>query len=271
MLEASITDSPYPLGARLEFEGDRPDVDVHATSPFDVGSAYKPIVAYTVFDEIRQGTIGWTDQVLMRPTDELSDSPVCAGRSGTLLEVEELARAMLEVSDNSATDLLVRTVGHETVTSMADRLGLHGTKVPASIREKLDELENGIVKVEDFVLCHSTAEDMCRFFGRLYDAAVSGNLSSKEIELLGLEDAHQQTPWPAGVTCLRKSGNIELGMRYSGGVAGVVYSGSRRVVFSLFSSVEIDAPDTLDDWQTKFRTLIEEVFLEAGSYLMDGT
>lgn len=80
------------------------------------GSMFKLYVLGAVADAVTAGTLTWdapltiTDDVKSLPSGELQDSP-----SGSTVTVREAADKMISISDNTATDLLIATVGPEAV------------------------------------------------------------------------------------------------------------------------------------------------------------
>lgn len=93
---------------RLDGEGD--------DNPIAVGSAIKLYVLGALADEITEGDIGWDTELEL--TDEMKSLPggILQDRPGeSIVRVEEAAQLMIEISDNTAADLLVNTLGAETV------------------------------------------------------------------------------------------------------------------------------------------------------------
>lgn len=85
-------------------------------TPLAVGSSFKLAVLAAVMDAIDSGKLGWSDTVALEngwkslPTGILQDWP-----EGTHLTIETLATLMISQSDNTATDVLIATVGRLNV------------------------------------------------------------------------------------------------------------------------------------------------------------
>lgn len=102
----------------------RPIVDVSAERYGPIGSTFKLYVLGAVANAVEAGTIAWDDPLPIR--DELKSHP-----SGTFQElpagadrtVEQHARAMIELSDNTAADHLIDLVGREAVEQAVVDLG----------------------------------------------------------------------------------------------------------------------------------------------------
>lgn len=104
------------LAARLE--GDRcvPLQAVHPTDALAVGSTFKLYVLLAVAKQVEAGALAWSMPVTVRevwkswPSGTLQDEP-----AGTQLPLREVAQRMIAISDNTAADHLIHTVGRAAV------------------------------------------------------------------------------------------------------------------------------------------------------------
>lgn len=91
-----------------------------------VGSVFKVYVLGAVVQAVADGRIEWTDTLTLNedlrslPSGRLQDEP-----AGTEVSVLEAAEAMVAISDNTATDLLIDAVGRDAVEAAVVRMG-HG-------------------------------------------------------------------------------------------------------------------------------------------------
>lgn len=91
-------------------------------TPLAVGSAFKLAIAAALKDEVAAGARSWDDVVVLEagdvslPTGILQEWPV-----GTPMTIQSLATLMISISDNTATDVLLRVVGRDTVERYAPR------------------------------------------------------------------------------------------------------------------------------------------------------
>ena len=115
MLAADVTDGTCtPISA------------MQAATPVPIGSIFKLYVLGAVADAVAAGDLSWDDTVVVRderkslPSGRLQDEP-----DGTEVTVREAAQAMIEISDNTATDLLIHRVGREAVEQAQADLGHH--------------------------------------------------------------------------------------------------------------------------------------------------
>jgi hypothetical protein len=96
---------------------------------FAIGSAFKLWVLDAVAEEVAQGRLTWAQVVPLGPRSLLSgvtqDWP-----AGMPVTVETLATQMISISDNTATDTLIRLLGRERVEA---RVAASGHSKPAAM------------------------------------------------------------------------------------------------------------------------------------------
>ncbi|SMQ71276.1 Beta-lactamase enzyme family protein [Agreia sp. VKM Ac-1783] len=101
-------------------------VDIAGDETKPLGSVFKLYVLGAVADAVAAGTLSWDDNLIISddtrslPSGELQDLP-----SGTLVTVRDAATKMIEISDNTATDLLIDRVGREAVEAQLAVMGHH--------------------------------------------------------------------------------------------------------------------------------------------------
>ncbi|MBO9621331.1 MAG: serine hydrolase [Sphingomonas sp.] len=91
---------------------------------FAVGSAFKLAILAELVRATNAGERKWTDLVTLDGT-QLPGGAYVASPKGTQISLRELAGKMISVSDNSATDILLRALGREKVEAMLPVLGVH--------------------------------------------------------------------------------------------------------------------------------------------------
>lgn len=100
-----------PSGRALSVDGDR---------PWYLGSALKLPLALAVLREVERGRIALDDAVRMRAEDRIDGSgPLVWHQPGATRSIAQLLEGMLMVSDNTAANMLVRTIGLDTFTTIA--------------------------------------------------------------------------------------------------------------------------------------------------------
>src|SRR5690606_27330832 len=99
-------------------------LDIDSADAAPTASVFKMYVLYAVAQAIEAGTLTWseqleiTDDVRSLPSGELQNEP-----AGTLVTVREAAEKMIAISDNTATDMLIKRLGREQVEAAVAAAG----------------------------------------------------------------------------------------------------------------------------------------------------
>ncbi|RWZ49879.1 serine hydrolase [Labedella phragmitis] len=111
-------DAPTSLQVTVVSDGDPEDVvlSVGDEGAQPLGSIFKLYVLGAVVTAVSDGRLSWDDELEITPdlkslpSGELQDE-----EDGTTVTVGEAAQKMIEISDNTATDMLMAAVGRESV------------------------------------------------------------------------------------------------------------------------------------------------------------
>ncbi|MET2010358.1 Cpe/LpqF family protein [Microbacterium chocolatum] len=101
-----------------ELGADAPALEIGPGGAHPIGSVFKLWVLLAVVDAVEAGALTWEDTVTIDaevrslPSGELQNLP-----DGTEVSVREAAEKMIAISDNTATDALMRAVGTDAVTA----------------------------------------------------------------------------------------------------------------------------------------------------------
>ncbi len=89
-----------------------------------LASGVKIVILIAVVEQIQAGRLRWTDRIKFKRDDVRDGAPVLTReRVGESFFVRELIDYMMEMSDNAATDLLIKRVGLSRVNRAAQRHG----------------------------------------------------------------------------------------------------------------------------------------------------
>lgn len=105
---------------------DAPLVDRNADEPAPLGSMFKLYVLLAVAQAIEIGELDWDTKLTVSaenrslPSGELQQLP-----DGTEVTVQEAATKMIEISDNTATDMLIQTLGRDAIEEAVRDVGHH--------------------------------------------------------------------------------------------------------------------------------------------------
>jgi beta-lactamase class A len=96
-----------------------------AADAVPLGSGFKIYVLGALVQAVADGDIAWTDELTITaelkslPSGELQDRP-----DGSTVTVQEAAEHMIQISDNTATDMLIDRLGRERVEAMLPVMGM---------------------------------------------------------------------------------------------------------------------------------------------------
>lgn len=104
----------------LILEEGREHAALNPDTPLAVGSAFKLAVLAALAEQIGSGRRSWRDVVDLRPEwKSLPSGMIQNWPDGSALTVHTLASLMISISDNTATDVLIHTLGREAVEALA--------------------------------------------------------------------------------------------------------------------------------------------------------
>ena len=114
---------------RFDLDGDR---------PYPAASVFKVPVLVEAFRQIGQGPFALADRWELTEADKATGSGVLVRlMPGLRPTVRDLLTLMIIISDNTATDMLVRRLGAERITQTMRELGLRHTVVAHTCRDLL--------------------------------------------------------------------------------------------------------------------------------------
>lgn len=120
-------------------------VSLNLQDRFAMASTVKVAIATELFNQIEQGKLSLMTMTDLKPSDLHPGSgtlDVLFAKPGVQLSVQNLLELMMVISDNSATDILLRLVGGTAVVqNRLKTLGIRGMSVDRSIIQLLADLE----------------------------------------------------------------------------------------------------------------------------------
>ena len=90
--------------------------------PLAVASSFKLVILAELVREVNAGTRGWGEKITLDGS-ELPAGGFNQLPAGAKIPLRKLAEEMIRISDNSATDILIRTLGRQNIEAMQDQLG----------------------------------------------------------------------------------------------------------------------------------------------------
>lgn len=152
---------------------------VHAIEPdqaLSLGSAFKLYVLGALAEEVELGRARWDETVVVREERRVHSSLRYGSTpAGTAVPLLDLAQAMIEVSDNTATDLLLDRVGRERVEAIQSKMGMTDPSAnePFLSTRELTLLKWGIPEGRRVAYLNADPDSRHRLLGELPDSGTS--------------------------------------------------------------------------------------------------
>ena len=200
----------------------------HGDTVFPQASSIKIPILVELFRAAKTGEVQLDTQITLSPEDAVGGSGwlISALRRGKLqLSVNELATAMIEHSDNTATNKLIALLGRQHINDNMVQMGFRYTKLQ---RIMLDSAAAGADRENV-----STPLEMASLVEAIYRGkAVDPASSGKMIEILKLVDADFRRTIPTGTEVAAKAGSL-TGVKCE---TGIVFLKGRPFILSVMSS-----------------------------------
>jgi beta-lactamase class A len=249
-----------PLHDQVAFAAWRGDehVGYQESVPFEVGSAFKAFVAAEYARQVAAGGLDPGATLTVTAADRV-DSSIAFDEvpDGMTVSLQEAAEAMIAVSDNTATDLVMREVGVERVRKLIRDLGLVETTIPDSTRSIYERVRRD--PGWHPVACLTTMDELASFYQRAVRGGALGSAAATNrfLGLLRQEDRAQGAEWPETVLCFRKSGMVDPPPQLAMAMAGAfARAGGELVTFAVALNVAFpeDAADEESPLESSVRT-----------------
>jgi beta-lactamase class A len=115
---------------------------LHADERVRTASTIKLPVLCALFDLVAQGQLRWDEKLTLRQEDIVSGSGILQELSaGLVLNLRDLSRLMMVVSDNTATNLVLGRVSSDSVNAYLEKIGLRVTRSLRQIRGDANQLK----------------------------------------------------------------------------------------------------------------------------------
>ena len=107
----------------------------NASSSMPAASTIKIPVMVEVFAQLEAGRFDLDHRVTLLDRDkDYGSGELCDAPAGTTYPVSELLEKMIDISDNTATNMLIRLVGRSRINASMETLGLEHTHLSEDIR-----------------------------------------------------------------------------------------------------------------------------------------
>jgi len=131
------------VGVAIKHVESGTELMINADQTYPMASTYKVPILVDLFYQRAAGTLSLSDRIEVTPADVHPGGTIALLLDGPGLQmsIHNLINLMMRVSDNSATDILLRKLGAENVTARMKSLGLDKIRVDRSTLEMIMEQE----------------------------------------------------------------------------------------------------------------------------------
>jgi|GEM_PF-330448 len=191
---------------------------VNAGAEMPAASTIKVPVMVEVFRQLVAGRFDLnTKRTLLRSDKDYGSGDLCYGRPGTNYTVSHLLAVMIDDSDNTATNMLIRLVGRQSINATMRELGLRHTRLNDFIRS------DGPIRSA----LRSTPADMTHLLRAMAEDKLIDEWSSRQmIAILAADRINTllPVPLPPGTTIAHKTGSLHDTLND----VGIVYPSDER-------------------------------------------
>jgi beta-lactamase class A len=199
--EERITSGTVGIAVRDLATGMTSGINLDSVMP--AASTIKVPVMVEVFRQMSLGRFDLQQQVTLLARDrDWGSGDLCDAAPGTRYSVSSLLRVMIDESDNTATNMLIRLVGRDNVNTTMKSLGLHHTFLKTDVRTATENVR--------FAL-RTTPHDMVSLMDLLaHDQLVDPWSSRAMISILTAQQHNGllPAPLPKGTSIAHKTGSL---------------------------------------------------------------
>ena len=178
-------------------------INYNGNAVFPQASSIKIPVMIQIFRDVRAGKLQMDQEVAISMSESVADSKRfdAAAKSGGKMRLRELIEAMIEMSDNAATNKLIEMAGMAQVNRTLDEMSLINTR----LRRKMIDIAAATRDEENV----STPMDMARLVEMLYRGKVVDETASKEmLDIMTRTNADIRKAVPEAVRVAAKPGEL---------------------------------------------------------------
>jgi beta-lactamase class A len=207
-----------------------------AQEPFAMCSTFKTSASARVLQMAEQGEQSLDQKMFVDPGAIVINSPVTSPRAGGEMTLAELCQATLQVSDNTAGNLLLKTIGGpQAITAFARSIG--------DARSRLDRWETELNSaVPGDPRDTSTPEALGGGYRNLLAGDVLGAPQRQQLEdwMRANQTSSMRAGLPPGWTTVDKTGSGDYG---STNDVGIAYGPQgQRVLLAMMTRSQADDP-----------------------------
>ncbi len=226
-LSSAAMHAPGRVGIAIEdlATGEMSGVNANANLP--AASVIKIPVMVEVFKQMEAGALDLNTTVEMEASDrdwgwgDMADAPI-----GTERTVNQLLWLMITQSDNTATNMLIRTVGRAHINLTMAALGMRQTRLSDYIRSESDSIRYAL---------RTSPKDMLSLLDKIARERLVDEWSSREMLAILAGQHHNgllPAVLPAGVKIAHKTGSLHDTLND----VGIVYRDNEPYVIAVMTT-----------------------------------
>lgn len=200
---------------------------INAGVSMPAASTIKIPVMVEVFRQLAAGTFDFNTKIVLRNADkDWGSGDLCDRRAGTAYPVSQLLTAMITVSDNTATNMLIRLVGRAHINDTMVGMGLQHTRLADYIRSE----GNGIRWA-----LRSSPADMVTLLAQMAKEQLIDEWSSREMVSILSGQRHNSLlpePLPEDLQIAHKTGTLHDTLND----VGIVYASESPYVIAVMTT-----------------------------------
>ena len=200
---------------------------LNASASMPAASTIKIPVMVEVFHQLETGRFDLQKRVVLRTSDkDWGSGDLCDAPAGTSYPVSELLEKMIDISDNTATNMLIRLVGRHNINHSMTNLGLARTRLRDDIRTT-----GWSVRLE----LRTSPSDLVRLLTLMAQRRLIDEWSSNEMISILEQDQYNTLipePLPDDVPIAHKTGSFFDTLND----AGIVYTSDAPYVIAVMTT-----------------------------------
>ena len=212
-LQGAVDSAPMTVHTTVIDLTDGVTANVGGSEKIASASMIKVLIAHTFLEQVKAGKCSLDDTYVLKASDIVGGTGTLAGLgAGAEVTYRDIFMRMIDVSDNTGTNILIDAVGMDAVNATAKKLELKCTELNRRMMD-YDAIGQGIEN-------YTCADDLAKLFQMAYEGKFVDKASSE----LMMEALRHQTDrcgiingLPEGTSFAHKTGTLAT-VRHDGGI-----------------------------------------------------
>jgi len=252
-LAAYAVRAPGHVGVAVQDVATGVTTGINSGAEMPAASTIKIPVMVEVFRQLALGKFDLNKRLtLLRSDKDWGSGDLCDARVGNTYPVSRLLSLMIDVSDNTATNMLIRLVGRQNINVEMEDLGLTHTRLTDFIRSEGPHIRWAL---------RSSPADMAHLLHAMAREQLIDEWSSRAMIRILRGQEHNSllpAPLPPGTDVAHKTGTLHDTLND----VGIVYEGSDPYVIAVMTT---DLP-TLDSGRRFIRGVSKMAYNALGKF-----